>query len=149
MVSQITLRSIAALVLAGAGTAALAQNTPVGLWKTVADDGRTAKSLVRVTDSGGALTGRIEKLLDPAQQDARCGKCGDERKDQPVVGMTIFRNARPDADDGQSWTGSDILDPLSGKTYRMRLKPIDGGTKMEMRGYNGPLYRTQTWVRVE
>jgi alkylation response protein AidB-like acyl-CoA dehydrogenase len=31
----------------------------------------------------------------------------------------------------------------------LRLKPVDGGKKLEMRGYIGPFYRTQVWLRVE
>lgn len=134
--------------LLGAG-AAFAQATPVGLWKTIDDDGKTEKSLVRITDSGGVLNGRIEKIFDPQRQDAKCDKCSDARKDQPVLGMTILRNARQDADDKEIWTGGDILDPNNGRVYRTRLKPIEGGRKLEMRGYLGPFYRTQTWVRAE
>ena len=70
-----------ALVL-GAGTAA-AQITPVGLWKTIDDDGKTEKSLVRIVDSGGAVSGRIEKLLDPKDNpNDVCDKCTDDRIEQ-------------------------------------------------------------------
>ena len=30
-----------------------------------------------------------------------------------------------------------ILDPNNGKTYKVRMKPIDGGKKLEVRGYIG------------
>jgi uncharacterized protein (DUF2147 family) len=131
--------------------AAVAQATPVGLWKTIDDETKTEKSLVRITDSGGVLTGRIEKLLDPAKQDSKCDKCTDERKDQPVQGMTILRNVKPSADDKALWEGGDILDPNNGKVYKVRLSPVDGGKKLEVRGYVGmPLLgRTQTWIRTE
>jgi uncharacterized protein (DUF2147 family) len=95
------------------------------------------------------LAGRIEKIFDPAKQDAKCDKCTDERKDKPVVGMTIIRNVRQDAEDKEVWTGGEILDPNNGKTYKTRLKPVEGGKHLQMRGYIGPFYRTQTWVRVE
>ena len=42
-----------------------------------------------------------------------------------------------------------MLDPNNGKVYRTRLKPLDGGAKLELRGYIGPFYRSQTWLRVE
>ena len=42
-----------------------------------------------------------------------------------------------------------MLDPENGKTYKTRLKPIEGGKKLEMRGYIGFFYRTQVWVRAE
>jgi hypothetical protein len=54
-------------------------------------------------------------------------------------------------DDKGLWDGGEILDPKNGKVYKVRLKPIDGGKKLEVRGYIGaPLFgRTQTWIRVE
>jgi len=136
-------------VLALAGLSAWAQNTPVGLWKTIDDDGKTEKSLVRISEAGGVLTGRIEKIFDASKQDSKCDKCTDERKDQPVLGMTILRNLRQDGDDKEIWAGGEILDPNNGKTYKARLKPLDGGKQLQMRGYLGPFYRTQVWVRAE
>lgn len=142
-------KPFAALLLATATGLAFAQATPAGLWKTIDDETKAEKSLVRITDSGGALTGKIEKFLDPkAKQDAVCDKCADDRKDMPILGMTIIRNARPDAEK-EHWEGGDILDPNNGKVYRLRLKPQDGGKKLEVRGYIGPFYRNQTWIRVE
>ena len=142
---------IAAAVLTLSAGLAAAQATPVGLWKTIDDDGKTEKSLVRISESGGVLSGTIEKIFDPAKQDSKCDKCTDERKDKPTLGMVILRNIRQDSDDKAIWEGGDILDPNNGKVYKARLKPIDGGKKMEMRGYIGiPLLgRTQTWQRVE
>jgi hypothetical protein len=43
--------------------------------------------------------------------------------------------------------GGKILDPENGKTYTLRLTPIDGGKKLEVRGSIGPFGRTQTWAR--
>jgi len=144
-------RLAAALTLALSSVCAMAQMTPVGLWKTIDDDGKTEKSLVRITDSGGVLSGAIEKIFDVAKQDAKCDKCADDRKDKPVLGLTIIRNVRQDGDDKGLWDGGDILDPKEGKVYKTRLKPADGGKKLEVRGYIGaPLFgRTQVWQRVE
>jgi len=144
------MKSIIAAALLAAAVTAWAQGTPVGLWKTIDDDGKTEKSLVRITDGGGGvLTGKIEKIFDPAKQDSKCDKCSDERKDKPVLGMVILRNAKRDAEDQDTWTGGEILDPNNGKTYRTRLKPVEGGKQMQMRGYIGPFFRTQVWQRVE
>ena len=129
--------------------AALAQATPVGLWKTIDDESKTEKSLVRIVESGGVLGGKIEKLLDPAKQNDICDKCSDERKGKPIVGLSIIRNAKQDGEDKSVWTGGEILDPNNGKTYRLRLKPLDGGKQLEVRGYIGPFFRNQTWIRVE
>jgi uncharacterized protein (DUF2147 family) len=132
-----------------AHAAAFAQATPVGLWKTIDDDGKTEKSLVRISDAGGVLSGKIEKLLDPtAKPDAVCDKCTDERKDKPIVGLTILRNLKP-SDDKEWWEGGDVTDPNNGKVYKARVRTIEGGKKLQMRGYIGPFYRTQTWIRAE
>ena len=146
-------RSLAAALGLGLFAAiAHAQATPAGLWKTIDDETKKEKSLIRITESGGVFTGKLEKLLDPtAKADAVCDKCSDERKDKRVVGLTILRNVVKDAEDQTLWSGGDILDPNNGKVYKVRLRPIDGGKRLEVRGYVGMpmLGRTQTWVRVE
>jgi uncharacterized protein (DUF2147 family) len=143
-----TAAALAALLLMHG--AAFAQATPVGLWKTIDDHTKTEKSLVRIVEAGGVLSGRIEKLLDPtAKPDEVCDKCTDERKGKPILGLTIIRNAKLAGDDATVWTGGDITDPDNGKTYKLRLKPLDGGKALEVRGYIGPFYRNQTWIRVE
>ena len=140
-------RMFTAAALLAAGIAS-AQMTPVGLWKTIDDDGKTEKSLVRIIEVGGVVGGRIEKVLDPkARPDDVCDTCSDERKDKPIVGLTIIRNAKKSGDD--IWEGGDITDPNNGKVYRLRLKPLDGGKKLEVRGYIGPFFRNQQWVRAE
>ena len=131
---------------------ALAQATPVGTWKTIDDATKKEKSLVRIVDSGGVLSGKIEKLLDPATAaDAVCDKCSDDRKDKPILGLTIITGVKKSASADDLWDGWHILDPNDGKVYKVRLSPVDGGKKLEVRGYIGmPLLgRTQTWLRVE
>ncbi|MBT9500327.1 MAG: DUF2147 domain-containing protein [Burkholderiaceae bacterium] len=140
---------IAAAVLTLSAGMAAAQTTPVGLWKTIDDDGKTEKSLVRISENAGVLSGTIEKVFDPSKQDAKCDKCSDDRKDKLIVGMTIIRNIKQDPDDKSLWGGGEILDPNTGKTYKSRLKPIEGGKKMEMRGSVLFISRTQVWQRVE
>ena len=143
-------RSLAAILFVAFSASALAQMSPVGVWKTIDDETKKEKSLVRIKETNGVFTGTIEKFLDPATKvDEVCDKCTDDRKGKPVLGMTIIRNIKANADDKGIWDGGDILDPNYGKVYRARLKPVDGGKKLEMRGYLGPFYRTQVWLRVE
>ncbi len=134
----------AGLAIAGA---AFAQSTPVGLWKTVDDQTGQPKSLVRITEKDGVLSGRVEKILTD-KTDAKCDKCTDERKDQPVQGMTILTGMKAD---GEQWSGGKILDPNEGKVYSSRLKLLDGGKKLDVRGFIGvSLFgRSQTWIREE
>jgi uncharacterized protein (DUF2147 family) len=143
-------KRIAATLLAMAAGAAMAQATPAGLWKTIDDETKAEKSLVRIVEIAGVFTGKIEKILSD-KPDSKCNECTDERKDQPVQGMTILRDIKQDPADKALWVGGDILDPNNGKVYKVRIKPVDGGKKLEVRGYIGTpmLGRTQTWIRVE
>ncbi len=142
-------RLLTTLALAGAAGSVLAQATPVGLWKTIDDETRAERSLVRISEAGGVLSGRIEKFLDPqTKADVVCVKCTDDRANKPVLGMTIIRGAKADAG-RQHWEGGDILDPNNGTVYKLRLKPVDGGKALEVRGYVGPFFRNQQWIRVE
>ena len=144
-------RTAVAFFLSGASLMAMAQATPAGLWRTIDDDGKTEKSLVRIVNAGGVLSGKVEKITDPAKADEKCVKCDDERKDKPIVGMTIIWEVKQDAEDPGLYAGGQILDPAKGSSYKVRLKPVEGGKKLEVRGYIGsPMFgRTQTWVRVE
>ena len=145
-------RIAAALGLVLVASIARAQATPAGLWKTVDDDGKKETSLIRITESGGVLTGRIERLLDPASKaDAVCDKCTDDRKDKPIVGMMLIRGVKQSESDKTRWDGGEILDPDNGKTYKVRLTPGEAGKTLKVRGYIGApiIGRTQTWIRAE
>jgi uncharacterized protein (DUF2147 family) len=141
-------RTLTTLLLAATSSWALAQATPVGLWKTIDDETKQERSLVRITEAGGVFNGKIEKLTDPAKANAKCDKCEGAKKDQPVVGMSIIEGVKKNAAEPY-FDGGQILDPNNGKTYKVRLTPKDGGKTLEVRGFIGFLYRNQTWVRVE
>ena len=136
-------------VLALAGLAH-AQMSPVGTWRSVDDDGKP-KAQTRITQQGeganAVLVGHVDKLLRAgADPNVLCDKCPGARKDKPVVGMELFRLNQPK--ENGVWEGGKILDPENGKEYTVRLTPIDGGAKLQVRGSVGPFSRTQTWVRV-
>ncbi|QNA87889.1 DUF2147 domain-containing protein [Massilia sp. Dwa41.01b] len=131
-------------------TAAWAQNpgSPVGLWKTIDDETKLPKALVRVTEENGALQGKIEKLFRGQNEDQnpKCTACTDSRKNQPIIGMTILSGLKKD---GNEYSGGEILDPAKGKVYKSKATLRDGGQKMEVRGYIGMpmLGRSQIWQR--
>jgi len=138
-----------AATLFALSAAALAQNaSPVGTWQAINEKTGKPKALVRITEDGGVLNGKIEKLYRPADQDQnpKCVKCSDARKDQPLIGMTILSGLKKDGDE---YTGGQILDPEDGKTYKSKATLKDNGSKLEVRGYIGaPMFgRSQTWVR--
>jgi uncharacterized protein (DUF2147 family) len=141
-------RSAIAIVIGLSSVAAMAQMTPVGLWKTIDDHDGSVKSEIRIVENGGVVSGKVERILDvKAKQDDKCVECKDERKDQPILGMEILRGLKK-AEGKDVWEGGNVLDPNNGKVYRAAVTPIEGGTKLQMRGYIGFFYRTQIWIRV-
>ena len=136
-----------AILLSAAGVA-MAQMSPVGAWHTIDDKTKEVKSEIQIVDNGGVLSGKVTKLLrKEAKQDAVCDECTDDRKGKPMLGLEIVRGAKK-AEGKDVWEDGKILDPENGKTYGLRMTPIEGGKKLEVRGSIGPFGRTQTWVRV-
>jgi uncharacterized protein (DUF2147 family) len=120
--------------------------SPAGLWKTIDDKTGRARGFVRIYEQNGELFGKIESSLSP--QDARevCGRCSGERKDKPVIGMVILTGMKRT---GSEYAGGEILDPDTGWVYRCKMRLVEGGRKLILRGYVGfsLLGRSQTWLR--
>ncbi len=145
--------AIAASLLLAAGTALAANDTPVGTWKTIDDATHTPKSIVQITENNGEYQATIVQLLNRTPEDiARdgekplCKECDGKRKNQPIEGMNIMWGV---TQDGDVWDGGKILDPKTGKVYKVKLKMVDGGQKLDVHGYIGfSLFgRSQTWER--
>lgn len=142
-------KALAAIFCVAIAAPAWAQTSPVGLWRSVDDKTGEPKAEIRISESAGALLGRIERQLRKgADPKAVCGECSDDRKDQPVVGLEIIRGAKK-AEGKDVWEGGKILDPENGRNYSLRLTPVEEGKKLDVRGSIGPFGRTQTWVRVQ
>ena len=132
--------------------AAQAQMTPLGLWRSIDDETSQPKAEIRITQAAaGGLSGVVEKSLqNNPNTDPICNLCTDDRKGKPKLGMEIIRGGQQG--DGKAvWEGGKILDPENGKNYSLRLTPIEGGKKLEVRGYIGTplLGRSQTWIRIQ
>jgi uncharacterized protein (DUF2147 family) len=144
-------RSLVAVAAVCSLGAAQAQMTPLGLWHSIDDKTGLPKGEIRIADVGaGELNGKVERsLLKDAKPDDKCDQCTDDRKDKPKVGLEIIRGARQ-VEGKDVWEGGTIVDPDNGKIYKLKMTPIEGGSKLEVRGFIGfaLLGRTQTWVRV-
>ncbi len=142
-------RYLTGLVFLSSMGAAFAQSTPVGLWRNVSEKTGEAQAEIRIYEAAGVLNGRIEKRLTKnAKPEDVCAECSDDRKDKPILGLEIIRGAKK-ADDKDVWEHGKILDPENGRNYTLKLTPIEGGKRLEVRGSIGPFGRTQTWVRIQ
>jgi len=144
---------VATVALTAMSSAWAQQASPVGLWKNIDDESGKPKALIRITESNGELVGKIEKLFkSPGEdQNPKCIKCEGALKDQPVLGMTILTGMKKDNSEADEYNGGKILDPNNGKIYSSKLTVIEGGKKLDVRGYIGipMLGRSQTWLREE
>ena len=143
-------KAIAAIIFVVTSAPSWAQMTPEGLWRNIDDKTGEAKAEIRIqANKAGVLTGVLEKrLAKDAKPDDLCKECSDDRKDKLLLGLEIIRGAKK-AEDKDVWEGGKIHDPENGRNYTLRMTPVEGGKKLEVRGSFGPFGRTQTWVRVQ
>ena len=120
--------------------------SPVGKWKTVDDNSGEERSIVEIFEKDGKFFGRIVKLFRKPGEDPDpvCDECEkeDARYKKKIIGMEIIRDMKAS---GQEFSEGSILDPETGKVYRCKLW-VDG-SELQVRGYWGPFYRTQTWKK--
>ena len=121
--------------------------SPVGHWQTVNDESGEAEAIVEIWEQNGELKGKIVELLNPPEPNPLCVECKDDKKDQPVIGLTIIWGL---SENGDGWEGGYILDPNNGVTYNSSLK-LNAGGNLEVRGFVGfaLLGRTQVWYPAE
>ena len=124
---------------------ALAADSPVGKWNTVDEKSGKVVSVVELYEQGGKIYGKIVGLTDPNNAQGKpktCTRCEGPDKNQPIVGLVIIKDLGAS---GDRYKGGTILDPEDGKVYKAEVWS-EGGT-LKVRGYLGPFYKTQTWVR--
>lgn len=124
--------------------------SPAGVWRVIDENTREARAEITITEFEGTYNGRVTKSLENRPQAIKfCTACNDDRKHQPILGMEIIRGVRQETPAG-IWGGEGkVLDPESGREYKIRLRPLDGGALLQVRGYLGFFYRTQIWERVK
>jgi uncharacterized protein (DUF2147 family) len=124
---------------------ARAADAPVGKWKTVDEKSGQVTSEVELYEQGGKVFGKIIGLPEPNDAQGKpktCTKCQGADKDKPIVGLVIVKDLGPS---GDRYKGGTILDPEDGKVYKAEVWTEDG--KLKVRGYLGPFYKTQTWLK--
>lgn len=134
----------ASFVATGAHAAEL---SPIGTWTTFTDDHKP-KSTIEIFDVNGTLSGKVTQIMiSDKGPNPICDACEGERHNQPITGMTIMQDFKKTGDD--LWEGGTIVKPQNGKVYKCKLHLIDGGQKLEVRGFVGFAFlgETQVWSR--
>lgn len=122
--------------------------TVLGKWKTIDDETGKPRSIVEIFERDGEVHGKIVKLFREPQedQDPICNGCDevDPRYKKKIIGMEILTGMVKDDDE---YEDGEILDPKSGKVYDCKIW-VDG-KDLKVRGYIGPFFRTQTWLKAD
>jgi uncharacterized protein (DUF2147 family) len=137
-------------LLSGAAQTAYAASDPVlGLWQTTDEKTNAPSALVKLEVVDDVLRGTIVKIFPQpgVPADPVCKLCPDERRDKPVLGMTILSGLKRTAS-GQ-WSGGEILDPKVGKIYKVKLSATENSKTMDVHGYIGAAWlgKTRIWHR--
>jgi|SRR5690606_10588150 uncharacterized protein (DUF2147 family) len=141
------MRNTLSLIFLFFSLSAFSQTPVLGQWKSIDDNTGETKSIVEIFERGGLIYGKVIKIFPKPSDDPDpvCNECDqkDERFKKKILGMEIIRKLKKE---GSEYSGGDILDPEVGKVYRCKIW-LDN-TDLKVRGYWGPVWRTQTWKRV-
>lgn len=121
--------------------------TPVGTYTTIDDQTGKQRSIMQINERGGVYSATILKVFKQKGDTGICTKCPGHFKNKKIQGLTIMWGVRKTGEN--EWSGGQILDPKSGKIYRVMFSMGPGGKTLKVRGYLGvSLFgRTQVWHR--
>lgn len=122
--------------------------TVTGKWKTYdVFNKHKEESIVEISIKDEMLIIKIVQIIPKEHRLDSCVKCTDERKDMPIMGMTILEGAK--LTDGV-WKGASILHARNGKEYGCHIS-LEAPDLLKVRGFVGyPIFgKTLYWTRVK
>ncbi len=123
--------------------------SPIGNWKTIDDVTGKTRSILKISKSSDhTLVGEIVKIFpNPGETENQvCSVCKGANYNKPIVGLMIMWGLK---EKNGKWSGGHILDPKTGKIYRIKMEVFNNGAQLKVHGYIGvPLLgKTQIWER--
>src|ERR1700674_926493 len=125
-----------------------AEPTAAGLWQKI-EDGKPVVWILMVDHHDGMFEGVIAKTFPrPGEPPTEiCAKCTDDRKNAPVLGISLIRNMKRN---GLEYEGGNILDPRDGEIWKAKMTISADGQGLILRGYvlTPILRKNVTWNRL-
>ena len=123
-----------------------------GTWRYMDDKTGDDKGLVKMekktdgTYAGTALKATPRPGYTPKEF---CTNCPAPYTNKPIIGLEVISGLK--TEDNVNYTDGKIIDPITGKIYRLKGRVSPNGKKLFLRGYIGisAVGRSQTWLRVE
>lgn len=149
---RLLLALLLAISLAGPAAAQAlppAARAVLGDWTVRSDETGEAQAVVRFTEDGGRVVGRIVRVLPTAEHPQPSPVCGDCSGDYEGVDLRRVDLVRDMRWDGRRFSGGRIVDVQNDRVYRATME-LDGRDRLRVRGYIAvrALGRTQVWERV-
>jgi uncharacterized protein (DUF2147 family) len=105
---------------------------------------------IEIYKSGDTYYGKISWMKEMYEADGKTLKkdvrnANEKERNRTIINLNILSGFR--FDEGE-WTGGELYDPKSGKTYKSKMKLRNGS--LEIRGYVGsPMFgKTTIWTKV-
>ena len=143
--------AVAALAMAmwaAGGPSNAADVTAAGLWQR-SENGKPVVWVLMLDRGNGLFEGVVAKTFPQPGSDPNpiCDECEDDRKDQPVLGISLIRDMKRK---GLEYLGGNILDPRNGDIWSAQMKVSPDGQALTLRGYlmTPMLGKDETWQRL-
>ncbi len=114
-------------------------------WVSLDEKTEKPRVVIAMHEKNGVVNGTIAKIFSQAGDSGICTKCPAGFKDKPIQGMEFMWGLKQTG--AENWEGGHILDPKTGKVYRVKM--LLKQDKLYVRGFIGVsvLGRTQVWER--